>query len=433
MRPGPLAPRLLLGLALLGLAVPAAPAVAWVLAAGLTLVLAAAGVEAARLWRLAVVAERPPSVALSLGETESLELSLRTTSSATVRLLVRQAWPQLLDAVSTTRPAACRAGETVRLSLPVRPVARGRAELAPPWVAATFWGLAERVVAVAPPGEVVVLPDLRAVGGLHAKLNRFALRGLGSRSAPRLGKGREFDRLREYVRGDEFRDIAWRASARHRKLIVREHRLDRSQDVVVCVDRGHRMAARVAGLTRLDHAVNAAVLLGYICNRMEDRVGLVSFATDVTVGAGTGRGAAHLRRLTSALAGVRAELVHTDYRALAADLRRRRRARTLVVVLTALPELETRALVEAARSLLPQHLPLVVVLDDPALRAEAERRPRDRAELARALVARDVAAGREQTVRDLRRLGALVVEAAPGEAGIAAMNAYIDVKRRQLL
>jgi uncharacterized protein (DUF58 family) len=162
-------------------------------------------------------------------------------------------------------------------------------------------------------------------------------------------------------------------------------------------------------------------------------VGLVSFATDVTVGVGTGRGASHLRRLTSAAAGVRGEYVHTDYRALAAELRRRRRTRTLVVVLTALPELETEALVEAARALLPQHLPLVVVLDDPGLRAAAELRPTGLAELARALVARDVAAAREQTVRDLRRLGALVVETAPGDAGTAAMNAYIDVKRRQLL
>ena len=92
------------------------------------------------------------------------------------------------------------------------------------------------------------------------------------------------------MRGDDFRDIAWKASARHGKLIVREYRLDRSQDVLVCLDRGHRMAARVAGLSRLDHAVNAAVLLGYICNRMEDRVGLLSFATDVTVGVGTGAG-----------------------------------------------------------------------------------------------------------------------------------------------
>jgi len=58
------------------------------------------------------------------------------------------------------------------------------------------------------------------------------------------------------VQGDDLRDVAWKASARHRKLITKEYRLDRSQDVVVCLDRGHRMAARVAHVTRLDHAVN---------------------------------------------------------------------------------------------------------------------------------------------------------------------------------
>ena len=141
-----------------------------------------------------------------------------------------------------------------------------------------------------PPPRSSVIPDLRAVGRLHAQLNRFALRGYGTRLSARLGKGREFDRLREYVRGDEFRDIAWKASARHDKLIVREYRLDRSQDVLLCLDAGHRMAARVAGLTRLDHAVNGAVLLSYGCNRMEDRVGLLSFAAAVTRGPRPGQG-----------------------------------------------------------------------------------------------------------------------------------------------
>lgn len=433
MRPGPLLPRLLGALGLMALVVPFVPAAAWSVLAALVALAGVAAAEALLLARVTVAAERPARTALSLGESESLELAVRTSSARTVHLLLRQTWPSLLEAPASVRRAVCRAGEVVKLSLPVRAVARGQAAIPPPWAAASLWGVVERLLPLAPPAELLVLPDLRAVGGLHAKLNRFVLRGLGSRSAPRLGKGREFDRLREYVRGDEFRDLAWRASARHGKLIVREYRLDRSQDVVVCLDRGHRMAARVAGLTRLDHAVNAAVLLAYVCNRMEDRIGLVSFATDVTLGANPGRGSAHLRRLTAAAASAHAELVHTDYRALAADLRRRRRQRTLVVLLTALPEIETGALVEAARSLVPQHLPLVVVLADPALRATAEMQPAGKAELTRVLVARDVVAAREQTVRELRRLGAMVVEVAPGEAGVAAMNAYIEVKRRQLL
>jgi uncharacterized protein (DUF58 family) len=433
MRPGPLLPRALGVVATFGLLAPLVPASVWGLLAALLALAAVTAAEAALLARVVVTGERPARVALSLGESEMLTLTVRTSSPRTVQLVLRQTWPRLLEEPSTTRRAACRAGEELRFELPVRPVARGQTSLAQPWVAASLWGLVERTRPIAAEAELLVLPDLRAVGGLHAKLNHLVLRGLGSRSAPRLGKGREFDRLREYVRGDEFRDLAWRASARHGKLIVREYRLDRSQEVLVCLDRGHRMAARVAGLTRLDHAVNAAVLLAYVCNRMEDRTGLVSFATDVTLGANPGRGSSHLRQLTAAAAAVRGEFVHTDYRALAADLRRRRRPRSLVVVLTALPEIETGTLVEATRSLVPQHLPLVVVLTDSALRATAELQPANRGELARVLVARDVVSAREHTLRELRRLGALVVEAAPGDAGVAAMNSYIEVKRRQLL
>ena len=433
MRPGPLLPRLLGALAFLALAVPAAPAARWVLAAAAVGLAAAAAAEALLLGRIDVVGERPARTVLSLGQPEALPLALRTTSNRTLRLLVRQAWPRLVAEASTTRRATCRPGEAVRLELPVRPLTRGRSTLEPAWAAASLWGLVERLAPVGPSTEMAVLPDLRSVGGLHEKLNRFVLRGLGARSSPRVGKGREFDRLREYVRGDEFRDIAWRASARHGKLITREFRLDRSQDVVVCLDRGHRMAARVAGLSRLDHAVNAAVLLAYICNRMEDRIGLVSFATDVAIGVEPGRGTGHLRRLTAHAAGLRGAYVHTDYRALAAGLRRRRTRRALVVIFTALPEIESDGLAAAVRTLVPRHLPLVVVLEDPALRAAAEGRPSGRAELAAVLVARDVVSAREQTVREARRLGALVVQTSPGESGAAAMNAYIDVKRRQLL
>jgi len=141
---------------------------------------------------------------------------------------------------------------------------------------------------------------------------------------------------------------------------------------------------------------------------------------------------AHLRRVTEFAAAARADYVHTDYLSLAASLRRAARQRSLVVVLTALPEMDQADLLKAVRMMRP-HLPLVVVLSDPDLKAAAHLRPANRAELSRTLVAQDLWTAREQTMRELRRLGALVVESAPSDAGVEAMNAYIEVKRRQLL
>jgi uncharacterized protein (DUF58 family) len=193
------------------------------------------------------------------------------------------------------------------------------------------------------------------------------------------------------------------------------------------------MAAPVAGLSRLDHAVNGAVLLAYVCNRVEDRVGLFSFAASVTAGPRPGRGRAHLRRVTAFAAGTNASYVHTDYAALAAELRRALRHRTLVVVFTALGEGDSAPLLRAVRALSPPHLVLVVSLHDPDLQARSGVLPADRAELCRTLVAQDLAAARAQAVRDLRRAGALVVESAPSDVGTRAMNAYVEIKRRQLL
>src|SRR5205814_1218096 len=256
-------------------------------------------------------------------------------------------------------------------------------------VAMTFFGIVERITKAGRTTELDVLPNLRAVKRLHKQLNAFALRGLGARAAPRLGKGREFDRLRDYVMDDDFRDIAWRASARHGRLIVREFRLDRSQDILICLDQGHRMAARVAQITRLDHAVNATVLISYICNRMEDKVGIAAFDTDVDKGLPAGRGAAHLRAITSYVTSLEAAYRYTDYLSLATKLRRRLHHRTLVLMLTVLPEKEERfGLLRAVEMLAPQHLPLIIVLSDPNLKAAARFLPAGRDQLARTLVAR---------------------------------------------
>jgi len=443
MRPGRLLVRALLGLCLAALLVPFAPPLVWVLALGLAVMIAVAAREALALRKLTVTVERPEAWVLSLDEEEVLPLRLTTTAGRPVRLTLRQTWPSLLEQPSSVYAGVCRPGEMLSPEVRVRAIARGTAMVPPPWIGASLDGWMERFLPAqlrdesgepVSSTEITVLPNLRAVRRLRGRLDRLFLQGFGSRAAPHLGKGRDFDRLREYVIGDDLRDVAWKASARHRKLITREYRLDRSQDILICLDRGHRMAARVAHITRLDHAVNAAVLLASICNRMEDRVGLLSFADAVEQGLGQGRGSGHLRKITGFAAGVMPEYLHTDYLALGAHLRRRLRSRALVLILTTLPELESEgAIVRAVEMLVPQHLPVVIVFADPAMAAAAAFQPEDKAELCRTLVARDLWIERRKVLAELRRRGALVAETAPGDAGIQAVNSYLEVKRRQLL
>lgn len=432
MRPAPLLIRLAALLSISALLAAVVPEFVWVVVAVLALLFVAAAAEAIALRRVRIDVERQGKLAIPLDEMEGV--SVRIRSSATVRLTARQRWPEIVEPRSSETSAICRAREVLSLDFQIRGISRGAATLEPLWVAYTMRGLVERIVPVGEPTAVNVLPNLRAVGRMHQRLNDFALRSLGARTAPRIGKGREFDRLRDYVRDDDYRDIAWRASARHGRLIVREFRMERSQDVLLCLDQGHRMAARVEQITRLDHAVNASVLISYICNRMEDKVGIASFDTAVDKGLPAGRGTAHLRAITSYVTELEAAYRHTDYLALAASLRRRLRHRTLILILTVLPEREERHdLLRAVDMLAAQHLPLFVVLNDRDLSAQAQLLPSNEEELSRTLVARDLWLGRAEVMRELRSRGAMVVESTAVDWGIDAVNAYIEVKRRQML
>jgi uncharacterized protein (DUF58 family) len=396
--------------------------------------LVAAVVEA--LWLRSVRAEVAADevVVLPLGERDRVPARVSHRSAATLRIAVRTIWPKELGGGSSTECGTCDPGRTFELLREVTGTQRGEARIDPPYVALTRFGLAERIVQAGAPQTVRVIPNLREVHRMNAQLNALFLRGLGTRLAPRTGQGREFDRLREYVRGDDYRQISWKATARQRKPIVRQFRIERSQDVLFCLDRGHRMAARVGGLTRADHAVNAIVLAAYFCNRAEDRTGLLSFSSAVDTGIAQGRGAAHLSALTRFATGVMPEYLPSDYRALAAHLRRRLRTRTLVVLFTTLPERGDHGeLLEAVRVLIPRHLPLVLALEDAELSGAAASSPDDHSTLCRTLVASELVQDRARLVASLRQLGVVVAQTPPLGSGTALVNAWLDVKRRQLL
>ncbi|HEX4381843.1 MAG TPA: DUF58 domain-containing protein [Myxococcales bacterium] len=389
--------------------------------------------EGFSLRRATVSVEREDAF-VPLGAREIFVAKLWHDFPGDLRLTARTLWPAELGGGSSSSRGLCRPGEQLELRFEATGLSRGEATLPPLHIAMTRFGLAERLVEAGQARVVRVLPDFAAVQRMHARLNALYLRGQGTRLSPRAGQGREFDRLRDYVPGDDFRQLAWKASARQRKLIVREFRIERSQDVLLCIDRGHRMAARVGPYSRADHAVNAAMLAAYVCSRSEDRTGLLSFSAQVDNGVAPGRGSAHLGLLSKFATKVAVDFLHSDYRALAAHVRRRLRSRSLILLMTVVPERgEHHELLEAVRMMMPRHLPLIVALRDEALEAAAQSLPASRRELSRTLVATGLTQGRSQLLRELRQLGALVVESTPQDSGIAAVNAYLDVKRRQLL
>jgi uncharacterized protein (DUF58 family) len=295
-------------------------------------------------------------------------------------------------------------------------------------------GLSERVIAHPVDARVAVVPDVGTVREVALQL--FIGRELlfGQKALRYVGEGSDFESLREYVPGLDHRAIDWKASARHTKLLTQEFRAERNHQVVLAVDSGQLMGEPLAGVSKLDHAVNAALLLAYVSLRAGDRVGFLGFDERVrswAEPAGGVRAFPRLRRLTAELDQRPRE---SNYTLALAELSTRLRRRSLVVLITDfLDTITAELMVENVLRLARRHLVLFVTLADPSVAARAEAAPRRLEDLHEAVVAADFARERSVVLERLRRASVHCVEAPPGQVSTRVVNRYLEIKRRELL
>jgi uncharacterized protein (DUF58 family) len=296
--------------------------------------------------------------------------------------------------------------------------------------------LAERWATAGLEQTVRVYPNLQEPRRHTLYLIRSRQIELEKRLKRQRGRGREFESLREYREGDEHRDICWTATARRGKVITRVYHTERSQAVVIVVDAGRLMLARIGAgsLTKLDAAVDAALTLAHVALYSGDRVGLVAYGRKTQARLAAARGAAHLRALLDRLALVRGELLEASHAAAADLLLGVQHRRSLVVWLTDLAETATTPeVVDAAARLRLRHLVLFAALGQPQLEDLAARRPESRDEMYCYAAAQEMIQRREILLRRLSEQGVLAVELEPGRLATGLVNQYLKVKEQGLL
>lgn len=277
---------------------------------------------------------------------------------------------------------------------------------------------------------VKVYPDVQAVRA-YELLARQDRDPAAQRSSRRRGGESEFERLREYRRGDEFRSIDWKATARRQKLISREYQLESNQNLLFVLDAGRLMTARSLGLSLFDHALNATLMLSHIAARGGDRVGLLAFADEVKSYAPPARGAGAARQIIQAGYDLHPELVESSYGAAFEHIGLRMRKRSLVVLFTqVVDDVAAAALLKMMRGVLPRHLPLMVLLRDVEIDDLVEGAGVD--PYVRGAAA-ELVSFHDRLVRDLKKHGALVLDVSPAELTPKLINRYLEIKARHLL
>jgi uncharacterized protein (DUF58 family) len=378
--------------------------------------------------------ERQVAAIFSVGRANPVAIHLQNRSARTLRGTVSD--DPLPDVISSGLPAtfelAPHAACVLRYEL--IPTRRGPRQLRGVTVRYDApLGFVARQERVELPADVDVYPDVHAARSLEM------LRRQGRQDA-RLGSLRvrggdtEFERLRPYQRGDEIRYIDWRASARRDDLTVRQFQAESNQNVVFALDIGRGMRGESGGLTSVDHALNAALLAADVALRGGDKAGLMTFDDAPRAFLRPTGGRTGARKLTRAVYALEAGLAATDYRAAMTFLQSQVRARSLLVVFTNLLDPRSaKDLSASVRSMLPRHLPLVVLMRDMDVEAMASESARSEVDLYVRAAAAEALAWRDSLVRQLQRAGVLVLDARPGDVTPRLVKRYLEIKARRLL
>ncbi|NTX13119.1 DUF58 domain-containing protein [Myxococcus sp. CA056] len=372
---------------------------------------------------------------LNVGVPNKVELRVVHRGGRTVRVRLKDGVPESFTATPEEAPLELQADSETRWVYRVTPAKRGRFDFGDVYARVQGpLGLVshERVFPAAQ--AISVYPDLRGANRLLLSGAALDLVNLGLRQLRRDGRGSEFARLRDYAQGDSARDVDWKATARRGRPVTRVLESERSQSILICVDAGRSMAAQVDGLTKLDHAVNAALFLAFVAVRNGDRVGLAVFADGVKTYLPPAAGRGQYRKMVDALYSTTPSLTYVDYLALFKELNVRLTRRSLLCVFTDfLDEEQASTMVAPLHRLARRHVPLCLSVKDTALQKLLRTPPPGPEESFQHAVASELLADREVLKARVSQGGVQMLDVQPDDLSLAAVNRYLDIKARGVL
>jgi uncharacterized protein (DUF58 family) len=378
--------------------------------------------------------ETAPPALLYVGETEAFEITLgadirRRPAVLEVALDVGAALHEPERLAARLVP-----GEPLRLSIALTPKRRGMAEVHRLWLR---WRGPLNLITHQRRHELAlalpIQPNIRAVGSAAIRLDYLGTL-LGDKPQTRSGAGSEFEAMRAYVPGLDHRAIDWKHSARHRALICKEYRAERNHQIVLAFDSGQLMCEPLGGIAKLDHAVNAGMMLAYLSLRAGDRVGLAGFDTRLRLYREPLGGVHNFWQLQHAASEFEYRHEESNFTLALSELLGRLTRRSLVILYSEFVDTITAELmIENLERLNKRHIVIFITLQDPVLNAIKNRRPGGFTDVARSVIADDMVRERRIVFERLRRLGVHGLDAPAEHIGARSIERYLMIKRQELI
>lgn len=372
----------------------------------------------------------------AIGDPTTVSLNFDNASTKKIQLKLKDEYPSELK-LTDVRSAefTINAQTTAEFSYSVTPTRRGLYEFGR--TAIRFRSRLGLVWCFATLGEsqfVKVYPNMR-------RAREMELKALGARSylaiqrkSVRRGEGREFESMRDYVRGDELRHISWTATARRNRLTTRQYQIERDQTVMIALDAGRLMTGRIENESKFDTALHASLALFSASARAGDNCGLVVFGRRIRKYLPPKRGVDHLDSVLESTFDIEPDLVEPSYARAFQFIASNTKKRSFVVILTDLIDKDSsKELINSLRLLRPRHLPLVATIGDRDLNSTINQSPKDINEVFVQSAAEEIIHERETALRMVESLGGLAIDVTTETLAPKLLESYLRVKERGLI
>ena len=294
----------------------------------------------------------------------------------------------------------------------------------------TRLGLAERRFTLCEPVDVKVYPSYMMLRQYELLAMSNNLTEMGIKRIRRIGHNTDFEQIKGYVDGDDYRTINWRATARRHELMVNVYQEERSQQVYCVVDKGRMMQQTFGGMTLLDYAVNASLVLSFVAINRQDRAGLVTFSSAFDTFVSASRQPGHMQTLLEALYAEQTRFEETDYSALLAGLARHVSRRSLLILFTSFTSMTAlHRQLGYLRQLARRHRLLVVFFEDQELRRYVRTPSKTTEECYQHSVGERFLYEQRLVVQTLRQYGIQALLCTPQQLSVSVVNKYLEMRR----
>lgn len=377
-----------------------------------------------------LVVSRKPDNTLYYGTNNELEITANNTSRTRLYVSVRS---EILRYFTTSTPPGQHIGPGQSVTYNYDTVPSKRGDFSENYVFVKLYsvlGICVKYAKYTVPTRYKVYPNILDLSNYRILMQKSRRLPAGEKHVRQYGVGQEFESLRPYVPGDDYRKINWAATARESRLITNQFQIERDQPVYIMVDIGRPMSYTVNGYKKLDYAMHAAVVLCDIVNQQGDKAGLMLFGTSVLKTIAPGQGVQHRNNILEALYRVQDNRRTSNYEAAFLKLCQSQKRRSLVFIFTDFELLEeAEDLITNIALLKRNHLPIVVFMENESLRAMANGQHESAYGDTLSVAATEFLDERRQILHKLNIMGIPSVESNAENFTTAAVNRYLRYAR----